>query len=279
MFGQEKDIVEVFPNYFLDYREIKDTSNLERWSNRITSWDENWTGNLWDFFEKIVNKLTADIEIPFSLDKDLMRIDDTPVHACIREALSNCLIHAQYDESGSVVVEKRENYFKFANPGNMRIPIEDALQGGQSDPRNPILHKMFSYLGYGERAGSGLPMINNIWKEKGWIFPKIEEKFNPNRTTLELYMKKDSNYTKSYTNNYTKNYTNNYKNNYFNDLNKVQIEIIELIKENPTITIKELSQIIGDITLDGIKWNIKKLKEKNKIKREGTSRKGHWIIL
>lgn len=279
MFGQEKDIVEVFPNYFLDYREIKDTSNLERWSNRITSWDENWTGNLWDFFEKIVNKLTADIEIPFSLDKDLMRIDDTPVHACIREALSNCLIHAQYDESGSVVVEKRENYFKFANPGNMRIPIEDALQGGQSDPRNPILHKMFSYLGYGERAGSGLPMINNIWKEKGWIFPKIEEKFNPNRTTLELYMKKDSNYTKSYTNNYTKNYINNYKNNYFNDLNKVQIEIIELIKENPTITIKELSQIIGDITLDGIKWNIKKLKEKNKIKREGTSRKGHWIIL
>lgn len=37
----------------------------------------------------------------------------------------------------------------------MRIPIEDALQGGQSDPRNPILHKMFSYLGYGERAGAG----------------------------------------------------------------------------------------------------------------------------
>ena len=40
----------------------------------------------------------------------------------------------------------------------MRIPIEDALKGGQSDPRNPILHKMFSHLGYGERAGSGLPM-------------------------------------------------------------------------------------------------------------------------
>ena len=61
---------------------------------------------------------------------------------------------------------KRVNYFKFANPGNMRISIEDALKGGQSDPRNPILHKMFSYLGYGERAGSGLPMINNVWKEK-----------------------------------------------------------------------------------------------------------------
>ena len=189
MFGQEKDIVEVFPNYFLDYREVKDNSNMERWTNRITSWDDGWTGNLWDFFEKIVNRLTADIEVPFELDKDLMRIDDTPVHACIREALSNCLIHTQYDESGSIVVEKRENYFKFANPGNMRIPIEDALKGGQSDPRNPILHRMFSHLGYGERAGSGLPMINNVWNEKGWILPEIKEAFNPNRTTLVLITK------------------------------------------------------------------------------------------
>ena len=37
-----------------------------------------------------------------------MRIDDTPVHACIREALSNCLIHTQLDESGSIVVEKKK---------------------------------------------------------------------------------------------------------------------------------------------------------------------------
>ena len=66
------------------------------------------TGNLWDFFEKIVNKLTADLEIPFQLDNDLMRIEDTVVHKSIREALSNSLIHAQYDESGSIVIEKGE---------------------------------------------------------------------------------------------------------------------------------------------------------------------------
>ena len=99
MFGEEKDIVQILPNYFLDYREIKDSINTERWSNRITSWDDNWTGNLWDFFEKIVNKLTADLEIPFELDKDLMRIEDTVVHKCIREALSNSLIHTLSEAS------------------------------------------------------------------------------------------------------------------------------------------------------------------------------------
>ena len=58
---------------------------------------------------------------------------------------------------------------------------------------------MFSYLGYGERAGSGLSMINDVWKEKGWVIPKIEETFNPNRTTLILYTKNNnSNYTDNY---------------------------------------------------------------------------------
>ena len=256
MFGEEKDIVVTLPNYFLDYREIKSNINTERWSNRITSWDDNWTGNLWDFFEKIVNKLTSDLEIPFELDKDLMRIEDTVVHKCIREALSNSLIHAQYDESGSIVIEKGENYFKFANPGNMRISIDEAFKGGQSDPRNPLLHKMFSYLGYGERAGSGLSMINDVWNEKGWVMPKIEETYNPNRTTLVLYTKQNS---KNYTENYTKNYTDNYTKNYSSKINKTQKRIIEIIKENPTITTKELSEAIGNITLSGIKWNLKKM--------------------
>lgn len=272
MFGKEKDIVEILPNYFLDYREVKDNANAERWSNRITSWDDNWTGNLWDFFEKIVNKLTSDIEVPFELNKDLMRIDDTVVHKCIREALSNCLIHAQFDESGSIVVEKREDYFKFANPGNMRVPIDEAFKGGQSDPRNPLLHKMFSYLGYGERAGSGLSMINDIWKEKGWVVPKIEEMFNPNRTTLILYTKRDSS-------NYTNNYTKNYANNYLNQINNTQLKILGIIKENPTITAKGLTENIQNITLAGVKWNLKKMKDNGIITREGTARKGRWIIL
>ena len=268
MFGQEKDIVEIFPNYFLDYREVKDDSNMERWANRITSWDDGWTGNLWDFFEKIVNRLTADIEVPFALDKDLMRIDDTPVHACIREALSNCLIHTQYDESGSIVVEKRENYFKFANPGCMRIPIEDALKGGQSDPRNPILHKMFSHLGYGERAGSGLPMINNVWKEKGWILPEIKESFNPNRTTLILITKSQ---------NPLINPPISQPINPPIDLSETQQKIISILLQNSTIKIDEIANIL-ELKSNTIKKNMKQLKDMKIIERKGTTRKGEWII-
>lgn len=66
------------------------------------------------------------------------------------------------------------------------------MTGGISDPRNAILHQMFSYLGFGERAGSGLYMINSVWRNKNWIKPEIKDELNPNRTILSLYMKKDN---------------------------------------------------------------------------------------
>lgn len=86
MFGKIQDIIDVRPNYFLDYREIKDITKTERWSHRITSSpDEEWSGNIWSFFTKIVNRLTSDIEVPFAVDKNMMRIDDTEVHQSVRE--------------------------------------------------------------------------------------------------------------------------------------------------------------------------------------------------
>ena len=86
MFGRNEDILDFNSRFFLDYREIDDYITTERWSNRITSSpDEMWVGNLWGFFAKIVNRLTADIPTPFALDKNLMRIDNTEVHESVRE--------------------------------------------------------------------------------------------------------------------------------------------------------------------------------------------------
>lgn len=281
MFGNEENIIKILPNYFLDYREIKDET-VEKWSYRITSWEDSWSGNLWDFFERIVNRLTVDIEVPYTLNKKLMTIEDTDIHKSIREALTNSLVHFQLDETGSILIEKRKNYYKFANPGLMRVTIKDAFKGGQSDPRNPILHRMFSLLGFGERAGSGLSLIGTTWKENNWIAPKIEEGHNPDRTTLVLIAEKENNciknYPKNYPNNYPKNYPNNYLESYANILNETQIAIIALMIENPKITTKKISQKIDTISISGVKWNLEQLKLKGIIERKGTPRGGYWII-
>jgi hypothetical protein len=41
-------------------------------------------------------------------------------------------------------------------------------------------------IGIGERAGSGIPDIYNIWENEGWAMPIVEESYNPDRTRLSL---------------------------------------------------------------------------------------------
>lgn len=61
-----------------------------------------------------------------------------------------------------------------------------------SDPRNKALMKMFNLINIGERAGSGVPNIFNVWEDEGWVEPVIEERFDPDRTILTLEFKKKS---------------------------------------------------------------------------------------
>ena len=95
----------------------------------------------------------------------------------------------------------------------------------------------------------------------------MSEELNPNRIILTLYMKKDKN-----------NYPNNYPNNYYNQLNKIQIKILEIIKDNPTISVRRISEIIDEIKYDAIRWNIAELKKKDILQRNGTTRKEIWTI-
>ena len=45
---------------------------------------------------------------------------------------------------------------------------------------------MFDLVNIGERSGSGVPNIFNTWNDQGWKEPVIEERFDPDRTTLTL---------------------------------------------------------------------------------------------
>ena len=50
--------------------------------------------------------------------------------------------------------------------------------------------KMFNLINIGERAGSGVPNIFNVWADEGWEEPVIEERVDPDRTVLLLSFKK-----------------------------------------------------------------------------------------
>ena len=103
MFGDEYNIVRHFPEYFLDYREELDPTT--RWSDRLQSSSGEWSGNVCDFYFRVYNKIIKDIKVPFKMVGG-ERIDDTPVHKALREALANCLINADYHGLRGVVIRK-----------------------------------------------------------------------------------------------------------------------------------------------------------------------------
>ena len=59
---------------------------------------------------------------------------------------------------------------------------------------------------------------------------------------------------------------------------KTTQKILDIIKNNPQVTRKELAELVG-ITADGIKWNLEKLKKTGKIRRIGPDKGGKWDII
>lgn len=187
MFGNEYDIVREFNAYFLDYQEQYDADT--RWTDRIISSSGDWSGNVYDFYFRVYNKLIQDIKVPFKMEGGT-RVDDTAVHQALREALANCLVNADYyGRQGLVIIKKRDS-ITMANPGGFRIEIDAAKSGGVSDPRNGTMMKMFNLIDVGERAGSGIPNIFRVWREQGWAAPVIREQLEPERTVLVLSFEK-----------------------------------------------------------------------------------------
>ncbi len=59
---------------------------------------------------------------------------------------------------------------------------------------------------------------------------------------------------------------------------ETRVKILELISKNPNITNQELADEL-ELTVKGIEWQIKKLKEDGELKRVGPAKGGYWEIL
>lgn len=143
MFGKTDSITDVScaPAYFPDYREYLDVTATDRWSDRICP-DGTWEANLFQFYRKVYGKLVSALPKRFRLENDV-RQDDSPTHIALREAFVNVLIHCDYTEEGSIVVEHWKHKFLFRNPGTLLVSRAQYYSGGESVCRNKALQKMF----------------------------------------------------------------------------------------------------------------------------------------
>ena len=309
MFGNEYEIVREYPNYFLDFREM--VNDITEWTDRIWSTSGDWSGNVFDFYRRIVTRIVQDLKVPFRLE-GLYRIDDTPQHKAVREALANCLVNADYYGRGGIVILKHRDRLVFENPGTIRIGKEKMLAGGLSDPRNSVIIKMFSMLHIGERAGSGIHRIISAWSAAGYENPIIEEHIgNIERTTLTLPLTQvskgtqemlkgtqestrkngstdtsnDESTQKRGTRKVPRKYPENTQKNhsdYPQEINgvfltKTAIAILNAIIVEPYITRETLSEQLK-VSDSTIKKYLKQFKDLDLIERIGPDKGGHWKV-
>ena len=186
MFGKGLAVRERFDNIRMDYL---DESNLlpgSRWSDRLT-YDGMWENNLYNFMRQVTPKLVSGIKRPFRLE-GMVRIDDTPVHKAIREAIVNMMIHSDYLITGVLKIIKTDKGFEFSNPGNLKLPVQAIYEGGHSVARNPRIQTMFRMIGYGDNIGSGFPTILSAWGEENWRKPDLKQNEELHQVDLKLWM-------------------------------------------------------------------------------------------
>lgn len=287
-FGDFISIVNEFPNFFLDYREhlLAD----ERWSDRVCSGDATWSGNIFDFYFRIINRLLSDVKVPFQLKDGLTRINETTVHKALREALANALIHSDYNGRRGIVIEKSFRHISIKNPGIFRLNIEDAINGGVSDARNPRIFNMFNLIDIGERSGCGLCNLYNIWEDNNFPQPELLEEFNPDRTSLVLDFSTSSNISSTIDDmaitlrepgflSYSR--VHNSSKEYVAapvKLSKTAHKILSILSEDPFATAQSISEDL-EVTSRAIEKNFQKLKQLGVIQRVGGTKGGHWKVI
>ena len=260
MFGKGLSVRERFSNFRMDYLDMTNLIGDMRYSDRLT-YDGTWENNLYNFFRRILPKLTSDLKRPFRLE-GMQRNDDTPARKAVREALTNSIIHADFLLSSGVLrIEKHDDGFCFRNPGSLKLPVATIYEGGLSRARNPKMQNMFRMIGFGENIGSGFPTILDSCRQEHWEKPVLSDDTILNEVSLTLKFPVAEENVQE------------------NVQEKTREEVmLELLQKNNAISIRELAEQL-DVTTKTIQRDLDKLKSQNIIRRIGPDKGGHWEVV
>ena len=193
------------------------------------------------------------------------------------EALVNALVHRDYLVNGSEVhIDMFDDRMVIYSPGGMpdgTLIQERVIDAIPSTRRNPVLADVFQRLGYMERKGSGLTKIINAYKNANNYDESKAPKFISSRVEFTVILK-NLNYGENRDDKSEKNDVSQAVKEYVQRTEEV---FLNTLRKNPYISRKELSKLLM-ISEDGVKYQLKKLKNKGLIEHVGASRGGYWVV-
>ena len=86
-------------------------------------------------------------------------------------------------------IDLKKKFWDMAhNP--QKVSVSEFYEGQHSVCRNPLLQKMFVFIGVGEKAGSGADVIVKGWEDQKWTKPVLSEHIEPERVEMVMEMVK-----------------------------------------------------------------------------------------
>lgn len=183
-----------------------------------------------------------------------------------REAIINAFLHNKWVDGNEPMVTVFSDRIEILSRGT--LPKEQTLEGffsGESVPVNKKLSEIFLQLHISEKTGRGVPKITEKYGKEAFEFRENS-----------IVVKIPFNWINVMGNKVGNNIGN--KQSSGTRLNDTQMKILEVIRNNPNITKKQIQEKIGKgkTTVDN---GISYLKENGIIEHIGSNKAGYWKVL
>ena len=183
----------------------------------------------------------------------------------LREAVVNALMHRDYSMTGTqVFVEVHDDRVEIVNPGALPKGLSVRELGTVSIRRNQIIADLFSRLHKVERTGMGIRKMKEAMRKAG--LPKPE--FHADTFFRAVFYRSPEYALKETTGEKTREKTRE----------KRVEKILALLRSDPSLTTADLAQATS-LTVKGVEWNLKKLKDAGRIRRVGPDKGGYWEVV
>ena len=235
--------------------------------------DAEFTGNIIMLLRESMNFVKSNTRRGWEKLPDGRKNKPEYAERAVLETMVNHFIHRDYTVMGSEVhLDIYNDRLTVTSPGGMYngMLIQDLdIKDVSSERRNPILANVMAQLDYMEKRGSGLTRICNETKALEGYRDELKPKFKSTPTQFQtiIFASSDTPNVGEYVGDMSE-----------TKLTERQQKILNLIKESPTITGKQMSEILS-VSQRTIERDLSVLQKLDVLKREGKDNDGVWIVI
>lgn len=235
--------------------------------------DAEFTGNVLMLLREAMNFVKSNTKKGWEKLPDGRKNKPEYAERAILETMVNHFIHRDYTVMGSEVhLDIYDDRLTVTSPGGMYngMLIQDLdIADVSSERRNPILANVMAQLDYMEKRGSGLTRICNETKALYGYRDELKPVFKSTPTQFQTTIFASSDAT---------NVGDNVGDVPETKLTERQQKIMNLIKESPTISGRQMSEILS-VSQRTVERDLSALQKNGILKHEGKDNDGVWIAL